>query len=400
MTTLLVAGCASSVGSSGETHFLCSTTVDCERHGAQLICVAGVCQRNDSLGAVAVADGGPDVSVPPSGGSDASVVSSAGGSFGALEEGTRATSTIRPPNGGGPSGGGPSDAGAPARSTEVGSDAGDAGHVDYALGGVTSDGRVVAATWANSAEQVVLIDPATGKAAFQGYLGDLAVWSFQFIYDDATRMAYALGYDAAQASYLYSFSLDTGQSTRRSLPGADGRAADCVLGGVTASGSIVATHWSGSPVMLIDPATGQRTNVGAFEGMANWQLQLAYDDASRTLYAIGDQGDYSIQYVYSLDLETGAMRISPLVKLEPDMSDYILGGLSKDKKLVAVYGNKVKEQVALVDPATGKGNVVGVLDDLENWENQTVYSTALGTLVAYGWSARGVGRVYTVQLDR
>ena len=40
---LCIAGCASSPGTSGETHFQCSATPDCKKHGPDLVCVEEKC---------------------------------------------------------------------------------------------------------------------------------------------------------------------------------------------------------------------------------------------------------------------------------------------------------------------------------------------------------------------
>lgn len=41
----LCVACASTPGTSGETHFLCAKTADCTPHASDLVCVEGECQR-------------------------------------------------------------------------------------------------------------------------------------------------------------------------------------------------------------------------------------------------------------------------------------------------------------------------------------------------------------------
>jgi len=43
ITVLAALACNSSGGASGETHFICSATPDCLQHGADLVCIGGVC---------------------------------------------------------------------------------------------------------------------------------------------------------------------------------------------------------------------------------------------------------------------------------------------------------------------------------------------------------------------
>lgn len=71
---------------------------------------------------------------------------------------------------------------------------------DYTLGGLTSDGRVVAAYSDGAAENVAMLDPKTGAPTLVGNLGSLQQWEGKFIYDDHTHLAYALGGNGAGRS--------------------------------------------------------------------------------------------------------------------------------------------------------------------------------------------------------
>ncbi len=78
---------------------------------------------------------------------------------------------------------------------------------DFFLGGVTSDGKVIAAHWDGAVEAVTLIDPATAAMTSAGALGDLYWWQSQIVYDAATRTVFAIGENATNVSSIYSLRL-------------------------------------------------------------------------------------------------------------------------------------------------------------------------------------------------
>lgn len=278
-------------------------------------------------------------------------------------------------------------------------DEGDAGVPDYALGGVTSDGHVVAAYWNGSTEQVVLIDPATAEPTTVGQLGNLHWWSFQFIYDSSKATAYAVGQDARFASYVYSFSLEDGHTMTTTLDGIDGGSADFILGGVTSSGMLVATSGSGT-VYYLDPKTGVQTYVGEFDGLTSWSAQLLYDDGKRTAYALGNSGNFDTYYVFSLNLDTGKKTRAYIGSVESGLINYVLGGFTQDRRLVGAYWDGSLEDVIVIEPATGTTTIVGNFGSLMTWSNQLVYGGVRGTAVAYGRDHSGTARLYQVQVGK
>lgn len=73
----------------------------------------------------------------------------------------------------------------------------------YDLGSVTSDGRIIAAYWSETFEQVVLLDPTTGGATNIGVFGALSSWSGQMAYDASKRVVFAIGMDRNDVSHVF-----------------------------------------------------------------------------------------------------------------------------------------------------------------------------------------------------
>ncbi len=166
----------------------------------------------------------------------------------------------------------------------------DAGPSSYFVGGATRDGQLVAGYWAGDSQAVAFIDPATGRAKDTGMLGGLFAVSSRFMYDDATKMAYALGQDRTLAEHVYSFSFDTGATHVAELRSdVDGGRVNWQLGGVTRKKQLVAAYWDGSQEMiaLLDPLTAETTVVGVLKGLASWSGQLFYNSADGTVVAYG-----------------------------------------------------------------------------------------------------------------
>jgi hypothetical protein len=167
--------------------------------------------------------------------------------------------------------------------------AGGDGAAEYILSGITSGGRLVAAHWTGSAEEVVLIEPSTGASTFAGYLGDLYLWEDQAIYDDKAGLLYAIGQDRDDTNRLYALSLSTQESTSTILPDVDGGRASYVFGGLTSDGRIVAARWTGSAeaTVLLDPKANTATFAGNLGDLYLWQNQLVYGGAAGVAYALG-----------------------------------------------------------------------------------------------------------------
>lgn len=367
--------------------------------GAGGVSSTGGASTPTAAGGSVSATGGGSSTPTAAGGS----VSDTGGASSTPAAG-RSGSAIPVPSSGGRESGGRGNGGTPGRGSSGDSGlAGAAGAAEvspthYALAGLTSDGEVIAAYWTGTEEAVVLLDPQTMGRTDVGTLGDLYLWSSQFIYDDKSRMAYAVGQSSAGQTNVYSFSLDDRQTTAAPLAGLD--SANVVLGGVTVSGSIVAATWVGPAEALvqIDPATGKSDTVGSIDGLEDWNNQLVYDGATRTAYALGHAGDREDNYVFTSNLDSGE---TSRVLLEPTTNGAVLGGIDSDANLLAAYWDGSRELVVTLDPATAATKTLGYLDGLEEWDEQLVYSEARQTLVAYGFGAgsRDAG-LYVLRLDQ
>jgi hypothetical protein len=267
----------------------------------------------------------------------------------------------------------------------------------YTLAGVTSGGDVLAAFWNGADEEVVTLDPATAQPTFIGQLGNLHWWTDQFNYDSGAT-AYAVGQDVRFANYVYSYSLSDHRTTSVPLAvvdNVDGGTAEYVLGGVTRSGMLVAAYWTGV-VYTIDPKTGLVSYAGTFDGLTNWQAQLAYDDATRTVYSIGSAGaDFATNYLFSLNLDTGQKTRILLGAHDGGFVNYVLGGIKQDGSLVSAYSDGSVVRVIVIDPGTREVNLAGTFTGLTNWDNQLVYGGVRGTAFAYGNS-----RFYQVDVGR
>ena len=272
---------------------------------------------------------------------------------------------------------------------------------NYVFAGMTNAGEVVAAFWNGGAEDVVTIDWKTGKSVSQGYLGDLHTWSNQITYDDRTRTAYAVGTNIASVNYIYSLELGNRGLVQASLDQANSYNVSYVLGGVTQDGHVVAAYWTGTQeaVVLLEPNSGKATYAGMLGDLYLWQDQLAYDDATRTVYAIGENTGNQPR-VYALSLDTQKTTSVGLDAADGGRTDYVVGGMTKDHRFVAaVWGGSV-ENVVLLDPSTGQTSFVGNLGGLYWWSDQLVYGGANGTAVAYGMDVNSVGGFYGLAIGK
>ena len=77
------------------------------------------------------------------------------------------------------------------------------GMINYILGGLTQDGRLVGAYWDGTAEKAILIDPATGSVDIVGTFGNLRMWSGQLVYGGVPSTAFAYGQDPSGAAHFY-----------------------------------------------------------------------------------------------------------------------------------------------------------------------------------------------------
>jgi hypothetical protein len=275
---------------------------------------------------------------------------------------------------------------------------GDGGVIDYVLAGVTNSGEILAAFWNGSYEEIVLVDPATSHATEVGKLGNLQSWPSQFIYDSKAT-AYAVGQDARFAKYVYSFALEDRKTTTTPIDAIDASAGDYMLGGVTSSGVLVTVYGVGA-VYYLDPKTGTPTHVGDFDGMTSWQGELVYDDAKRTVYAIGNSGSFVTFYLFSLNLDTGKKTRSYLGAIEGGMINYVLGGLTQDGRLVGAYWDGTAEKAILVEPVTGSVDIVGTFGNLRTWSGQLVYGGVPSTAFAYGRDPSESAHFYRVVIGK
>src|SRR5450432_3099403 len=78
------------------------------------------------------------------------------------------------------------------------------------LGGVNSDGQIVASAPAPDgiSWRAGLIDPATARAAWKGSIGDMYSSGY-LVYDGTADVAYTVGSNQSQLSYLYGFHFTT-----------------------------------------------------------------------------------------------------------------------------------------------------------------------------------------------
>jgi hypothetical protein len=272
------------------------------------------------------------------------------------------------------------------------------GRTHYMLAGLTDEGLVLAAYWTGSVEAVALVDPGTGERTDVGTLGDLYVWSGQFIYDERSRMAYAVGENAAQQDYLYAFSLDDRETTQAELT--DLSSGNITFGGVTRDGSIVAAAGLPAKLVEIEPSTGKSTPVGTIDGMTNWDGNLVYDDATRAVYALGQAGGVDDNYLFTTHLDASKTTELILARSETGAIYYTVGGLDPHGQLVAAYWDGVQEAIVTLDPTDASTEPVGSLGDLKDWDNRLFYNPSLQTVVAFGWSPSKVGHLYETDIGR
>ncbi|HVW27027.1 MAG TPA: hypothetical protein VHC69_16795 [Polyangiaceae bacterium] len=287
----------------------------------------------------------------------------------------------------------------PPLTEDVRGDSADAGVArDYVFGGLTKDGRVVATFWDGSLENLVLLDPKSGKATFVGYLDDLLWWQRQLIYDDRTRTAYVLGSSVQNERYLYTLPLD--DTTKRTVvmtaPPPSGAQLSYVLAGTTLTGQLIAAYSTGAgeAIALLDPATGSAMDVGAFDGLAALSGGLAYDAGNGTVYALGLDGSGTAR-VFSYAQQTRRAG-SAILSGDGGRVEQAFG-VTLDGQLLVAYWDDV-EAVALLDPLTGRAHAVGAFAGLSSWSTQVQYGGAGGSVVAYGQDARGDYRFYEITL--
>ena len=77
------------------------------------------------------------------------------------------------------------------------------------LGGVTADGKVVAADHDANGWFIELITPSSGSVEKKGYLADLTGF-FQLVYDPVLGVAHTVGTNTLSHPFLYNFDLATG----------------------------------------------------------------------------------------------------------------------------------------------------------------------------------------------
>lgn len=285
------------------------------------------------------------------------------------------------------------------------------------FGGVTADGRIVAAYWNGASEPVVYIDPATGMPSVAGVLGDLRWWQDQLIYDAVRNVVYANGQDASMHPYLYALplSVDGGASTRVDLGGSMDSpcSVSCgpqnrIFGGIDSAGKIVGAYGTGSAqaLTLFDPATGAGSFVANLGTLDQWDGQLLYDATHHVAYAAGDDSAQQFN-VYTLSLGTLALTTVPFASptalpCEADAGcipvNGAIAGPTSDGHILVAYWTGSAEAVALADPLTGSSTLAGYFTGLRSWSDQLAYDAARGMLYAWGQDAGGAWRLYSLSV--
>jgi hypothetical protein len=182
---------------------------------------------------------------------------------------------------------------------------------DTFLAGVTDAGQLAALMWTGTEEGVFLIDPATGGATQIGTLAGLVQWSGQSAFDHVGHELFAIGEDAARATHLYSFSLDT--LTQGPTSPMSSALVNPALGGVLPDGNPLGAFWDGMVewVAQLDSATGSATKLGQLGDLRLWSSNLVVNPAAGSAYTTGWNGA-GAQTLYSMSLTTTAVSEVPL----------------------------------------------------------------------------------------
>lgn len=177
-----------------------------------------------------------------------------------------------------------------------------------ALGGVTSDGRVVAAdveaTDTDASLVVRLIDPLSGAASAVGVLNTPGWWATDAnghptVFYDRTRDAvFAVSRDPVRL-----FSLDIPTRAATSVP-VSGVAAPVVLAGRAPDGSLAGVEYDGALyVVTLDPETGVATRRGALSGLFRSNFRPIADPLGGALFMFGADASETSR-LYRFDFAT------------------------------------------------------------------------------------------------
>ena len=184
------------------------------------------------------------------------------------------------------------------------------------LAGVTDAGQLVALIWTGTEEGVFLLNPTSGAATQVGALAGLKVWSNQSAFDHAAHVVYAIGQDSANATSLYSFSLDT--LTQGPTSPVSSALVNPALGGVLPNGSPLAAFWDGTVewVAQLAPASGEATKIGQLGDLYLWSSNMVLTPAGGSVYATGSD-HANAERLYSMTVASastivGEASVAPL----------------------------------------------------------------------------------------
>lgn len=163
-------------------------------------------------------------------------------------------------------------------------------------------------------------------------------------------------------------------------PDLDGRT-HYVLAGLTNQGLVLAAYWTGSveAVALLDPATGERSEIGTLNDLYLWTEQFIYDDQRRVAYALGENTAQA-QYIYTFSLDDHTTTQTLLTDLT--IANGTLGSVTSSGSIIEAAGDPTT--LIELDPKTAATKPVGSIDGMTNWDGNFVYDEPAGTVYALG----------------
>lgn len=173
---------------------------------------------------------------------------------------------------------------------------------------VNGQGEVLGFRWNGSAEEVVVIDTATGMQSVRGTVGDLAVWSLEAALDVNTDRLYALGADSASTWKVYTVDAVSGDLVTAQPLGMSGENTGISGLAVNNAGVLVGFRWNGSEeeMVTIDPETGAIAVAGIVGDLATWSGFSSINPSSGEIYVFGmDASDQ--RKLYTMDTATGTL---------------------------------------------------------------------------------------------
>lgn len=246
-------------------------------------------------------------------------------------------------------------------------------------------------------EEYRWLDPATGRTALRGTVGDLQWWRGGAAFDADLHRVYVAGYrdDPATDYKLYTLDARSGRllgAVRLDLPVIE----PFVVNGPASMLSFVVSA-DGFAVVHVDPSTGHATPLTTVSTSKSWGADTPIDLARGRVYVIGYpvNGEGST-VVYAIDTSTGALVAStPIQWSGGPISGFTASAAGQ---LVGFVWTGSAEQMLSIDPATGAVTPLGTVGDLVTWNGLTAFNASTRQILVFGNAADGGPTLYAMDV--